>query len=299
MIKLLINFSIIIFIYSCEMQNDKSINEIFDEKKDKILQKRITQDLNKNNLIKYIVGDPYFIEGVEYIPAENYNYDKVGLATFYEKELHNTKTINNDFNKVTELLGRHKTLPLPSVVRVTNLDNGLSLIVKINDRHNDNSSLIQLSRKSAQLLKFYSNKITKVRVEILSDPSKQLKVVSESMSESSFNDTIKKAPSPDVSLNLINTDNNKIVSTKITESPIEIGFSSIANNNLILKIYGFKSYNEAKLIISKMETSYKFTVQNEGNSYSLLIGPLENVEANNLVLSFISKGYKNNEFILE
>ena len=86
---------------------------------------------------------PYFIEGVQYVPEENYNYNKVGLATFYNSELHNKKTINNDYNKVTELLGRHKTLPIPSVVKVTNLENGLSITLKINDRHDDNSSIIQ------------------------------------------------------------------------------------------------------------------------------------------------------------
>ena len=59
-----------------------------------------------------------------------YNYDKDGLASFYGKELHNVKTINNDLNKVTELLGRHKTLPLPSTVKITNLENGISLISK-------------------------------------------------------------------------------------------------------------------------------------------------------------------------
>ena len=80
------------------------------------------------------------------------------MANFYGKELHNKKTINNDLNKVTELLGRHKTLPLPSIVKITNLDNGLYLTIKINDRHNDNSSLIQVSRKTAQLLRFYKIK---------------------------------------------------------------------------------------------------------------------------------------------
>ena len=67
----------------------------------------------------------------------------------------------NDINKVTELLGRHKTLPLPSIVKITNLENGLSLTIKIVDRHNDNASIIQVSRKVAQLLRFYKNKITK------------------------------------------------------------------------------------------------------------------------------------------
>ena len=57
------------------------------------------------------------------------------------------------------MLGRHKSLPVPSIVKVTNLDNGLSLTIKINDRHDDNSSLIQVSRKTAQLLRFYKDKI--------------------------------------------------------------------------------------------------------------------------------------------
>ena len=101
--------------------------------------------------------------------------------------MHKIKTANNDLNKVTELLGRHKTLPLPSVVKVTNLENGLSVTVKIIDRHKDNSSIIQVSRKVAQLLRFYKNKITRVRVEILPDPSKQWKNVILSMNEPEFN----------------------------------------------------------------------------------------------------------------
>ena len=141
----------------------------------------------KNDRITYLIGDPYFIEGVKYIPQEDYSYNKTGLATFYGKELHKIKTENNDLNKVTELLGRHKTLPLPSVVKVTNLENGLSVTVKIIDRHNDNSSIIQVSRKVAQLLRFYKNKITRVRVEILADPSKQWKSVTLSMNELEFN----------------------------------------------------------------------------------------------------------------
>ena len=109
------------------------------------------------SLIKYHIGEPYYIEGVKYIPVENYKYNEIGLASFYGKDLHNTKTVNNDYNKVTEILGRHKTLPIPSIVKITNLENGLSLVLKINDRHNDNASIIQVSRKTAQLLRFYKN----------------------------------------------------------------------------------------------------------------------------------------------
>ena len=170
MIKLIINFIILIFLLSCQINDVKKVSQIVDIKKEsiekieKLIDKKTTNkieklvdkktanvsSLNKNNTLKYIVGVPYFIDGVEYIPEENYDYNQIGLASFYNKELHNKRTINNDYNKVTELLGRHKTLPIPSIVKVTNLENGLSITIKINDRHKDNSSIIQVSRKSAQ-----------------------------------------------------------------------------------------------------------------------------------------------------
>ena len=157
----------------------------------------------------YLIGDPYFIEGVKYTPKEDYSYSEVGLATFYDKELHNQKTLNNDLNKVTELLGRHKTLPLPSIVKITNLEIGLSLTIKVIDRHDDNASVIQVSRKVAQLLRFYKNKIARVKVEILSDPSKQWKNVTMSINDEDFNSTVESAPTEIVSISNIDDDNEE------------------------------------------------------------------------------------------
>ena len=258
-----------------------------------------TQNQKKSNLIKYYIGDPYFIEGVKYIPEENYNYNEIGLASFYGKELHKRKTINNDFNNVTELLGRHKTLPIPSIVKITNLDNGLFLTIKINDRHNDNSSLIQVSRKTAQLLRFYKDRIAKVRIEVLSDPSKQMKIVTQSMNEINFNDTINSAPTESVSISNIDSTNIESNKNEIIDEPIEIGFEEVSNEDFLLKVYEFQSYNEAKSIFTEFNLKYKFVIQKEEELYSLIVGPLNNDEANKLVLSFISKGYKKTEFILE
>ena len=285
------------------MQNINTMNEVVENKKDSIknlIKKKPLKNIKKidNNILKYIVGDPYFIEGVKYIPKEDYNYNYVGLATYYNKELHNQKTINNDYNKVTELLGRHKTLPLPSIVKITNLENGLSLIIKINDRHNDNSSLIQVSRKTAQLLKFYKNQLAKVRVEVLSDPSKQMKIVTQSMNEISFNKTIDSAPTEIVSIIDISEEIYENKKNFIIEQPIEIGFNEVVNKNLYLKIYNFESYNTAKSLTIDLNILNKYTIQNEKEFYSLIIGPLENVAANKLVLSFISRGYKKTEFLL-
>ena len=229
MIKFLISFIILFFVYSCKNVKEKSLKNIIEKtnfiEEKKVLEKFIPNvNENKNNTIFYLVGDPYYIEGVEYIPSEDYYYNETGLATFYNKELHNVKTLNNDLNKVTELLGRHKTLPLPSIVKVTNLENGLSVTIKVIDRHEDNFSIIEVSRKVAQLLKFYSNKIARVRVEIPSDPSKQWKSVSLSMNEPEFNNTIISAPTDDVSIS--NLDDTTIIQDKEIiniEHPIEIG----------------------------------------------------------------------------
>ena len=88
----------------------------------------------------------------EDIYKQTLNSDEdIGLATYYDKELHNQKTANNDLNKVTELLGRHKTLPLPSIVKITNLENGLSLTIKLQI---DTMIMLQLFKFLAKQLNY-------------------------------------------------------------------------------------------------------------------------------------------------
>ena len=301
-----------IFLISCEnvskntfVDNIESTKNVIQEKTKKNVVKLIEpkKNIEKENSLKdkifYLIGDPYFIEGVKYIPKEDYSYSEVGLATFYDKELHNKKTQNNDLNKVTELLGRHKTLPLPSIIKITNLENGLSLTIKINDRHDDNASIIQVSRKVAQLLRFYKNKIAKVKIEILSDPSKQWKNVTMSINDDDFNSTVDSAPTEIVSITNID-DNNLEESIKETiEQPIELGFERVENLQLYLHINNFKNYDEIQKIVKEIELKEKYTSENMGTFYKLKIGPIENETANKLVSTFILKGYKENEIILE
>ena len=291
---------------SCEINQQKKIKVDQSKIKEKTIQTLIKEDnkdkltlLNNFEKINYVLGDPYFIKGVKYIPREDYLYNKTGLATFYGKELHNVKTINNDLNKVTELLGRHKTLPIPSIVKVTNLENGLSIIVKINDRHNDNSSVIQVSRKVAQLLRFYKNKIARVRIDILADPSKQMKIVAESMNQPSFDKTINSAPTESVEISNLEENNYDKESNIYYETAVEIGFEEVDSNNLFLKIFGFKSNEEALNIINELKINLESSTLKENDSFSIIFGPLTNEEANNLVLTFISKGYKKTEIIIE
>ena len=262
---------------------------------------KVEEDKVNKNKIFYLIGEPYYIEGVKYVPEENYSYEEIGLATFYDKELHNKKTANNDLNKVTELLGRHKTLPLPSIVKITNLENGLSLTIKIIDRHDDNTSIIQVSRKVAQLLRFYKNKITKTKVEILSDPSRQWKNVTMSINDKDFNNTVESAPTEIVSISDIDEDLNtfedKTEDIKI-EQPIELGFEEVDDLDLYLHVNNFKNYQEIKKIINEINLSDKYTSENIGNFFKLIIGPIDNKTGDKLLSTFIGKGYKESKLIL-
>ena len=305
--KLIISLFFFILISCDNIWKDKVFDKlevtknVIEEKAKKTIQK--SNDSKKENLSKnkifYLIGDPYFIEGVKYTPNENYTYEEVGLATYYDKELHNQKTLNNDLNKVTELLGRHKTLPLPSIVKITNLENGLSLTIKIVDRHDDNASIIQVSRKVAQLLRFYKNKIAKVKVEILSDPSKQWKNVTMSINDDNFNSTVDSAPTEIVSISNIDSDVVDDNENDNLEQPIEIGFEEVENLSLYFHVNNFKNYQEIQKIINEIQLTEKYTSENIGTYYKLIIGPIENDIANKLVSTFISKGYKDNEIILE
>ena len=309
--KLIISL-LLFLIISCEqISKDEVINTI-ENTKDVIVEKtikspdttekidlKVEEDKVNKNKIFYLIGEPYYIEGVKYVPEENYSYEEIGLATFYDKELHNKRTANNDLNKVTELLGRHKTLPLPSIVKITNLENGLSLTIKVIDRHDDNASIIQVSRKVSQLLRFYKNKIAKVKVEILSDPSKQWKNVTMSINDDNFNSTVDSAPTEIVSITNIDNDIMEDNKNVILEQPIEIGFEEVENLALYLHVNNFKNYQEIQKIINEIQLTEKYTSENMGAYYKLIIGPIENDIANKLVSTFISKGYKENEIILE
>ena len=299
---------------SCEQISKEEVINTIEDTKETIVKKtikspdtsnkvkiKVEEDKANKNKIFYLIGEPYYIEGVKYVPEENYFYQEIGLATFYDKELHNKRTANNDLNKVTELLGRHKTLPLPSIVKITNLENGLSLTIKIIDRHSDNTSIIQVSRKVAQLLRFYKNKITKTKVEILSDPSRQWKNVTMSINDKDFNNTVESAPTEIVSISNIdedlNTSEDQTEDIKI-EQPIELGFEEVDELDLYLHVNNFKNYQEIKNIVNEINLSDKHTSEIIGNFYKLIIGPIDNEKANKLLSTFIGKGYKESKLIL-
>ncbi len=118
---------------------------------------------------QYKVGKPYQVGGVWYYPAEDPGFDQVGIASWYGPEFHGKRTANGAIFDMNALTAAHPTLPMPSQVRVTNLENGRSLILTINDRGPfARGRIIDVSRRAAQLLGFYEKGTARVRVQAVS-----------------------------------------------------------------------------------------------------------------------------------
>ncbi len=116
----------------------------------------------------YKVGNPYQINGVWYYPKEDPNYDETGIGSWYGEQFHGRATANGEIFDMNEVTAAHTTLPMPSMARVTNLDNGRSIVVRVNDRGPYvNGRVIDLSRRSAQLLGYDRQGTAKVRVQYL------------------------------------------------------------------------------------------------------------------------------------
>jgi len=121
----------------------------------------------------YKVGKPYQIEGVWYYPAEDFEYDETGIASWYGAAFHGKQTANGEVYDMNALTAAHRTLPMPSFVRVTNLENGRSLVLKVNDRGPyARGRIIDISRRGAQLLGYQNKGTARVRVQILADQSR-------------------------------------------------------------------------------------------------------------------------------
>jgi len=114
---------------------------------------------------RYKVGEPYQVGGIWYVPREQPDYDVTGIASWYGDQFNLQPTANGEIFDMTAVSGAHTTLPLPSIVEVTNLDNGRRLNVRINDRGPFvGNRVIDLSRAAARELGYEEKGLARVRV---------------------------------------------------------------------------------------------------------------------------------------
>ena len=115
---------------------------------------------------QYLVGHPYTIAGRTYYPSENESYAAVGMASWYGAAFHGRRTANGEVYDMASLTAAHPTLPLPCYARVTNLDNGYSVIVRVNDRGPYHAGrVMDVSSRTADVLGFKGEGTAKIKVE--------------------------------------------------------------------------------------------------------------------------------------
>ena len=198
----------------------------------------------------YKVGKPYKVMGQYYTPREDYSYSEVGVASWYGDDFHNKRTANGETYDMRAITAAHRTLPLPSIVKVTNLENGRSIIARVNDRGPYvKNRIIDVSQKGAELLGYRNKGTAKVKVEILARESKAIKeaMLSKDNKSTIFNDAIRydlasnevKAP---VVKAVISVENSKPENTK----PVEKGI-------FFVQVGAFSDYNKAKEMANSMK----------------------------------------------
>ena len=142
------------------------------------LYKKQKRDTTKDAVVaapRYKVGNPYKVAGVWYYPERDLTYDDTGIGSWYGNEFAGKLTANGEIFDPELVTAAHKTLPMPSVVRVTNLDNGKSLVVRINDRGPFVAGrIIDLSREAARRIGYKDNGLARVRVQLLAEQSLRL-----------------------------------------------------------------------------------------------------------------------------
>jgi rare lipoprotein A len=124
----------------------------------------------------YKIGIPYKIKGKHYRPEESFSYTQTGTASWYGDFFHGRLTANGEVYDMYAMTAAHKTLQLPTIVRVTNLENSKSVVVRINDRGPfADSRIIDMSKGAAEALEFRNKGLARVRVEVLPDASRHLR----------------------------------------------------------------------------------------------------------------------------
>ena len=230
-------------------------------------------------------GKPYKIAGRWYYPLSSADgYNETGTASWYGTKFHGKKTANGERYDMYAMSAAHKTLPLPTMVRVTDLDNGRSVVVRVNDRGPFvKSRVIDLSYAAAKTLGYDNAGTAHVRVEALSN----------SMAASNSGNRVRSVPSHP--------------RTKIkTPSPVATIMNAPSRHGaMYIQLGAFSSQVNANRLKRELEGDYPSVAIYAINGgyaeiYRVRIGPYDdekNIETN--VLSLQQQGYTNAIVVIE
>ena len=270
---------------------------------------------------RYKIGNPYEVNGIWYYPERDLSYDETGIASWYGDQFAGKLTANGEIFEPDIVSAAHKTLPMPSVVRVHNLDNGRSLVVRINDRGPFVSGrIIDLSREAARLLGFKDQGIARVRVQVMAEESLRLEREAKEgrfpllgQSDNMAKPEVVAAAVPKVKLK---TSANSKVQQKSAENNVSsIGLITSSRNtevielapvdtDIFVQIGAFSEYDNAETVMRKVRSFGNAGISTFDNDGQLVhrvrIGPISSISVADTTLSaVINNGFKGAKIILE
>ncbi|WP_169569129.1 septal ring lytic transglycosylase RlpA family protein [Sneathiella limimaris] len=270
------------------------------------------------------VGKPYKIDGIWYYPKVQPNYNETGIASWYGDPFHGRKTANGETYDMNQLTAAHKTLPMPTDVRVTNLENGRSLVVTINDRGPFvHGRIIDLSRRSAQLLGIIQKGTAKVRVEALGAEDSNVRYLAEANTapeerqvaaaapeNGSVKSTslappsnIQTAPKPDAAQKIepVDTKIGKVQTAKVEQVVEQL---PVQSTEIYIQAGAFIDFNNANKLSARLSPLgpakvYQVLVNGQ-DFYRVRLGPVYDVEeADQLLAKLINNGHTEARIVIE
>jgi rare lipoprotein A len=217
-----------------------------------------TENLNNAYLLaagpKYFIGSAYQVEGVQYIPAEDMTFNQTGIAGVIPADLDGKKTSNGETFDSNQMLATSKTLPLPTIAQVTNLDNGQSVIVRINNRGPYvNTRLIDLSSAAAAQIGLKGQ--GKVQVQVLADQSTAVK-------NATLGTTVVAEPTP-------------VATETVATAPVSGPYS--------IQLAAFYAQDSADALANRMKVYGETAVVNEGDLFKVRIINLDAQKARSVI----------------
>ena len=210
---------------------------------------------------KYYIGTAYKVEDVQYIPVEDLTYNQAGIAGIIPTELNGTKTSNGETFDASQMLAASKTLPLPTIARVTNLDNGQSVIVRVNNRGPFvNTRIMDLSPAAAQ--KIGLNGQVKVQVQVMAEESTAVK-------NATLGTTTPAQPAAAATAPVA-------TETVTVTAPVATGEYSV-------QVAAFYAEDSATTLANRMKTYGDAVVVNEGDMYKVRIINLDATQARGVI----------------
>ncbi len=267
------------------------------------------------------IGRPYQVAGVWYYPKDEPRYDRTGVASWYGKKFHGRHTANGEIYDMNAMTAAHKTLALPTYVKVTNLENGRSIVLRVNDRGPFvHGRIIDVSRRGAYLLGFQKQGTARVRVQAVGRVKERFVLAKAQTTAEERNavtaaprtkvmsqpleapDRIESTPAEPAEAQPIATDEPADVQTKWQRQ--EIARAPVKPTQMFVQAGAFTNWDNAKRLQSELGRYGQvkiLPINVDGQQfYRVRIGPMGTVnEADSALAGLISNGNDQARIVVE